>query len=438
MSFDVEDPAESLVTLHNLYGTQLPDPPREVSFDAKADLCLVVSTAPNTTTFAVCSRDLERASPVWDRMLNGSFKESKNHSSRKEEEKWTIEFPDDDPRVMRIILGMIHGRFDMVPTYDPRSRQACLTVSDIYDITMQLDKYDMMHLTRPWAAGWMSEMQRAFKKELLWERDLYPRDFWPAHRRCLWLAWMYGDFELFKTSTENLTMHLDPVPDCPGMYMDFDLFKTSFKTSAENLTLHFDPIPGSQELDWSERARLSNANFESGILEPLNMYELITNARPAVIEKVFSVVDKIVHDLAKNDKTLCTKKKKQHPSWGLCIATMLGKTIQSLYSMGMWPLPKAADRDDTVTSLVRILKDHIELVGYGGERHKCSRVAYLGERIDAAVKQGMPAFLDAPGVREHLQAQSKKTGLSCTPELWEAPPLVKKPDEMVQWEEGSE
>jgi hypothetical protein len=128
-----------------------------------------------------------------------------------------------------------------------------------------------------------------------------------------------------------------------------------------------------------------------------------------MIERLLALIDCIIGDLIDGNKRLC-KKSRGHPSWGLCVATMLGKAIQSLSRLRIWPLPEAADVQMSVLDLAERLRS-VDLTGYGGERHRCCQDDFLGRQIDEVLSE-VPFFLDVAGARDHLKAQAKKSGVS--------------------------
>ncbi|RYP73530.1 hypothetical protein DL771_003569 [Monosporascus sp. 5C6A] len=131
-------------------------------------------------TYVVCSKTLSRSSPVFKRLLYGGFAESKKPEAGGQ---WTVCLPEDEPAPMETILNIAHGRFDQVPTkWD--------TVKDLYLLTVLTDKYDLTHLLRPWARGWMRAVRTSY--------DAEKEDHWPTSppeiaSQCLWIAWELGD-----------------------------------------------------------------------------------------------------------------------------------------------------------------------------------------------------------------------------------------------------
>ncbi|KAF5515958.1 hypothetical protein CGCS363_v001722 [Colletotrichum siamense] len=133
--------------------------------DELGDLTLRVG--PEQSTFKVCSRTVARASPVFVRMLHGRFKESRPESS-----DWIVDLPDDDTESMQIMLNMMHARFDWVPQG--------ISIQDLYEMLVLVDKYDALDVIRPWARGWVDSVSEDLDQPAL-----------------LWIASELGDSALF-------------------------------------------------------------------------------------------------------------------------------------------------------------------------------------------------------------------------------------------------
>ena len=102
--------------------------------DPKGDLYLEHKDA----RLLVSSKALSLASPVFSTMLNSRFREGMaNHQGI---DKPTISLTNDDEESMRIICGVIHHNFDMVPNK--------ITVYCLLDLAKLGDKYDCMAALR--------------------------------------------------------------------------------------------------------------------------------------------------------------------------------------------------------------------------------------------------------------------------------------------------
>lgn len=122
--------------------------PRCDRIDPDGDLLLKVGLALGKEhEFKVCSSAMRRASPAWKAMLYGPWKES-----RPVGDDWVVELPEEDPAPLRIILGMVHGKFELVPRH--------VSLAQLYDILIPMDKYDMVHMIQPWAHGWVEAVRK--------------------------------------------------------------------------------------------------------------------------------------------------------------------------------------------------------------------------------------------------------------------------------------
>ncbi|RYO75804.1 hypothetical protein DL766_000185 [Monosporascus sp. MC13-8B] len=84
-----------------------------IELDQRGDLKLRVGLPGDATSnpFLVCPRALARISPVFDRMLYGSFAEAKPADSK----DWIADLIADDPAPLAIFLRTAHCRFKEVP-----------------------------------------------------------------------------------------------------------------------------------------------------------------------------------------------------------------------------------------------------------------------------------------------------------------------------------
>lgn len=96
--------------------------------------------------FRVCSSALRRSSKVWKIMLFGPWKEAKP-----ENREWLVEFPNDRPDVLRILLDIIHGNFEKVPS--------TLPLSDLSHTLEIAEIYDLARCIRPWANSWVKPLR---------------------------------------------------------------------------------------------------------------------------------------------------------------------------------------------------------------------------------------------------------------------------------------
>ncbi|KAK0706013.1 hypothetical protein B0T26DRAFT_861902, partial [Lasiosphaeria miniovina] len=151
-----------------------------VNIDEDGDLLLRVGSELEESEhrlFRVCSSALRRASPVWKKMLFGLWAEAKP-----KEGQWVVSLPDDPSTALEVILDIIHARFQCLPnTFTP-------SLTQIYQILILVDKYDVVHVIRPCVKEWTKTLEsvtkipasdRAARIHVAWELGnhwRYPKD----------------------------------------------------------------------------------------------------------------------------------------------------------------------------------------------------------------------------------------------------------------------
>lgn len=150
-------------------------PYKEMVLDPRGDLRLEVGPVPNI--FVVDSRSLARVSPVWSAMLLGGWSESRPDNGK----VWVVQLPDDDAHAIDILLGIIHGNFPLEPYEIPPDRLLSLTAA--------ADKYDTIHLLRPWAPSWIKYLKQDKINHLTFQTCI----------TYMCIAWNLGDQALFES-----------------------------------------------------------------------------------------------------------------------------------------------------------------------------------------------------------------------------------------------
>jgi len=114
-----------------------------IILESDGDLILIVGLdiAARPSEFLVYSRALSRASRVFKVMLDGGFKESRPIDPSL---PWVVTLPDDNPEPAKILFDSIHGRAHYVPR-----ELGLLSTSNLYNILVLADKYDMTKLLQP-------------------------------------------------------------------------------------------------------------------------------------------------------------------------------------------------------------------------------------------------------------------------------------------------
>ncbi|KAI1091186.1 hypothetical protein F5B19DRAFT_287259 [Rostrohypoxylon terebratum] len=325
-----------------------PRPPK-CYMDPKGDLCLEVGHL--AAEFVVCSRAMARSSPFWKKMLYGEFAESKSAQPKDGKTPWVVKLPEDNSAAMSIILNIIHSRFDQVSGYED-----FVYTTHLYNLCVLTDKYDMTHILRPWAKGWSRTTHIQCEKLGQSLRSKF------CHER-LWIAWELGDFVTFDAMSKALLLN-------------------SSSSAGNNLRY-------------------------VGALEPPEIYESIQKARLSMIKALLSRLDGILQGLVQQNKALCSRYKAASER-GDCLASMLGTTIQSLHSNGLWPIPQPESVECSVWDFAAKLQA-VQIEGDAGIYHKCSQTVVLKAEIEKTL-YSIPELLSEIHWR-HLQSQAAKSGM---------------------------
>lgn len=176
--------------------------------DPDGDLCLVVGDKKGSA-FVVCSKTVARASPVWKKLLYGEFAESLQPSKDSGEE-WTVRLPDDNPGSMKVLLNIIHSRFDQVPIKVDMSNICTIdgeqiTFSDLFLLTVLTDKYDLTRNLRPWATTWLEDVRAATTHNLKFSMT--------SMDHLCWIAWELGDEGSFTTAIKHIVLDFVKIED---------------------------------------------------------------------------------------------------------------------------------------------------------------------------------------------------------------------------------
>ncbi|KAF5493798.1 hypothetical protein CGCF413_v010432 [Colletotrichum fructicola] len=149
------------------------------SFDPIGDLTLRVGEDVVAYEFIVCSRTLSRWSPVFCTMLFGGFAES-----RPADAAWSVSLPEDLPSAMFLVLSIIHGCFEHVPT--------SLSQIELYQTLVATEKYDMTKIVRPWATAWFAPYKNISKVS--------------SNEILLWISWELGYADNFCWLAKDLLL----------------------------------------------------------------------------------------------------------------------------------------------------------------------------------------------------------------------------------------
>jgi hypothetical protein len=111
-----------------------------------------------------------------------ALQESQEHHNTRSE--ICCELPEDKAVPLKALLHIIHAQFEQVPQ--------SLNLSELYEIVVMSNKYDMTRILRPWAKIWFephAKSNGADGRELL-----------------LWVAWELGAGNVFEKVAKGATL----------------------------------------------------------------------------------------------------------------------------------------------------------------------------------------------------------------------------------------
>jgi len=167
------------------------------------DTQLLVSLPEGEITASVSSHAMSLASPVWKKFISPPWRPSqinklRETSSLDDNEGVRISFPpasdelldfrEDDADALLLLLRIAHLDFISV--------KKRLSIAELYNLAILCDKYDCVHLIKPWVDEWSLWAARGARNqvggELLSKR--------------LFIAWSFGRIADFRTSASVLLM----------------------------------------------------------------------------------------------------------------------------------------------------------------------------------------------------------------------------------------
>ena len=172
-------------TSTRLQRTQSTKPLQCITFDRDGDLQLVVGRNEGQQDMVVDSRALCRGSPVFRKMLSGSFKEAKPRNG----DDWVVKLPYDKSEAMIILCDLCHGQSERTPMSP--------SILTLYNVAVVADKYDMVRCLRPVAFRWLKVCGRTSKLNTFEDKTLL-----------LCAAWYLGDASLVRCLAGDISKHV--------------------------------------------------------------------------------------------------------------------------------------------------------------------------------------------------------------------------------------
>ncbi|EJT76770.1 hypothetical protein GGTG_06685 [Gaeumannomyces tritici R3-111a-1] len=287
----------------------------------------------------------------------------------KEQDEWTAELPEDDPRAFRILMGIIHSSFaEHVPE--------TIELVELFHVAILADKYDMTHLLRPWAEGWCSS-QRGRR-----------------HPYRLWIAWVLGDDTMFESEARRLAL------GCPVNKYG----QLLIRCTNGNL----------MPLETFDYLRLPD------ILEPIAATRL--EAADQILQKITAVHRKLATANGRHcrEPTASTKQECRLD----CENALLGSMVKALDACGLWPIPAAPQLTVSLDALVAKVASAAQMIRPlssssgssmspmgGGVRHAGCNPGTEVEDFARRVLAGVPTPVQHAHLT-HMELQAVKSGLS--------------------------
>ena len=168
----------------------------EHKLDPNGDIILVLDqssdgNAGKTHNVQVSSKHLMLASPVFQTMLAGSFKEG---TILRSAGSLILPLPEDDSKALTILLNIIHGRIKQLP--------ATLTADRLTKVVILIHKYQFQNVTGILTDTWFERVASTSWKQ---EDDFDIEEFsW----RKIFVTWVLKRSEEFKDATREAIREL--------------------------------------------------------------------------------------------------------------------------------------------------------------------------------------------------------------------------------------
>lgn len=159
-----------------------PQDANTITIDPRGDLTLNIGLSDTSKNFLVCSRTLARISPVLERMLYGSFAESKADRTS----EWTIDLPEVNPLPFALLAYISHGEFSSIPK--------TLNVDELFELIILTHYYDCTPILAPWADRWLSNIHEPASDN---ELEMY---------KVLFICQELGDKRTFEITARRLVL----------------------------------------------------------------------------------------------------------------------------------------------------------------------------------------------------------------------------------------
>lgn len=324
-----------------------PQDASRITIDPRGDITLNIGPADSSKEFIVCSRTLARTSPVLERMLYGSFAESKPEPPS----EWTINLPEVNPLPFALLAYISHGEFGSIPK--------TLTVDELFELINLTHYYDCTPILAPWADRWLNSIHEPASSD---ELEMY---------KVLFIAQELGDKRTFEITARRLVL------------------ESCLTLERETLQTHLSGHLGTI-IDRIDAIRENTIKAMLGLFRDLSSILVVVDEQPR----------------------WCRYASYMGPH--RCESMILGSVVFCLTRANLWPIPDAAEIDESVMALYRqltnvVIHDIGQMEKKGNDHGKCNPRGFLLERLQRILADMADPLVE--GERGYVVKQRGRLGL---------------------------
>ncbi|KAK3944802.1 hypothetical protein QBC46DRAFT_251062 [Diplogelasinospora grovesii] len=336
---------------------------RVVDFDSgRGDVKLIVRTESDEgisdlEAFIVSSSAMMRASKPWERMLAGPFGEGQPGHPK------IIDFTEDDSAALKVVMDVIHLRFDKLPE--------CLSLHDLAELAILADRYMLAAILKPWVKDWI--------------KDLYPTITEQGkERHWLWVSFVYDLTEIFDQVSHRLVMESAVVDVVDPSQEEPDCSPEDQAPERGMQALAYPAVEGDDDLSTLD---ILPPGVEAAVLA--KRHEIITNT----LELVYSYFNKLQVKAGSVFPTTANSKPPLHGDEDLlnlcqyrrrdCLLLQFGSLYFALETLGLRPEKDSKDINISPTELqksiksIRISDCKSFTLGYSENHYYCSSTTII-------------------------------------------------------------
>jgi hypothetical protein len=280
---------------------------------------------------------------------------------RADSEEWVVAVEGDQPFPLAVVLAIIHGYPEQIPTLNADAHGARATVSSILSTA---DKYDVMRLLQPFVKKFLPYAEPQKKLDKLNEYDVLDEYDSLGVLYTLNIAWHLGAVDHMKQilrhlgvmmSRKQLNTLLGHAQDCPRLGIPLDICEL---------------LDGVRT--YQEQAIQSYLDFFHGSVERRANGETEWSCKKPILEgpgaaTVMNGAVSFLKDETAMDKLLQLYKLQQQQ----CNALLLGQIVDRVHHYGSKAFPKQAKKVETC--LGTLIKDICRAFSLDG----CSKLIFL-------------------------------------------------------------